>query len=169
MRRTLVAILLALGVIVFTVSLARASIGPPREPPPVDPEVLSDQAPLICRTCRASSCLPAATHSTPQRPTPPPTGRWKHPSPPGDYGFGLAAQPGSYYLYAFGGMVSATAGVDVDRALQHLLASMGSAGAAARAARLRDGGRDRQQILRRRRRRSDRIRHVRRAVLHVRL
>ena len=45
MRRSLAAILLALGVIVFTVSLARASIEPPREPPPSDREVLPDQAP----------------------------------------------------------------------------------------------------------------------------
>ena len=30
------------------------------------------------------------------------------PIPTGRYGFGLAAQPGSYYLYAFGGMVSGT-------------------------------------------------------------
>ncbi len=108
MQRTLVAILLALGVIVFTVSLASASIGPTREPPPVAPEVSSDQVPpdapnMPCLVVPSggNTLDAAATYTTTdwQMETPIPTGR---------YGFGLAAQPGSYYLYAFGGMVSGT-------------------------------------------------------------
>lgn len=107
MRRSLAAILLALGVIVFTVSLARASMESPHEPPLVDREVLPDQAPpdmpnMPCLVVPPSGNLDAAaTYTTTdwQLETPIPTGR---------YGFGLAAQPGSYYLYAFGGMVSAT-------------------------------------------------------------
>jgi uncharacterized repeat protein (TIGR01451 family) len=108
MRRTLVAILLALGVIVFTVSLVNASIGPAREPPPADRAALPDQAspyapnmPCLVVPSGGDTLDPSATYTTTdwQMETPIPTGRSS---------FGLAAQPGSYFLYAFGGMVSGT-------------------------------------------------------------
>jgi uncharacterized repeat protein (TIGR01451 family) len=108
MRRTLVAILLALGVIVVTVSLAGASIGPTREPPLINREALPDQSPpdapnMPCLVVPSGGKTldASATYTTTdwQMETPIPTGR---------YSFGLAAQPGSYFLYAFGGMVSGT-------------------------------------------------------------
>jgi uncharacterized repeat protein (TIGR01451 family) len=108
MWRSLIAILLALGVIVLTVSLANASIEPPREPSLTDQESSPDQTPpevpnMPCLVVPPSGNAPdaATTYTTTdwQIETPIPTGR---------YGFGLAAQPGRYYLYAFGGMVSTT-------------------------------------------------------------
>ena len=107
MLRSLLAILLALGVIVLTVSLANASIESPREVPRSDRVVVADRVPpsmpnMPCLVVPSGpDSIAAGTYTTTewQMETPMPTGR---------YGFGLAAQPGSYTLYAFGGLVSGT-------------------------------------------------------------
>jgi uncharacterized repeat protein (TIGR01451 family) len=96
MQRSLLAMLLALGVIALTVSLVTASIEP------------AGRAAQSARLDLARPDMPclvvlsaAETYTTTnwEMETPIPTGR---------HDFGLAAQPGSTYLYAFGGVVSAT-------------------------------------------------------------
>ncbi|HZY42602.1 MAG TPA: kelch repeat-containing protein [Anaerolineae bacterium] len=102
MQRSLLAMLLALGVIALTVSLATASIEPPRDLPIADRSSQPDR-PDPARPDVPCLVVPSAaeTYTTTewQMETPIPTGR---------HDFGLAAQPGIYYLYAFGGVVSAT-------------------------------------------------------------
>ena len=107
MLRSLLAILLALGVIVLTVSLANASIESPRKLSQSDRVMAADRVPpnmpnMPCLNVPSSGTLDAAATYT--------TTDWQLETliPTGRSNFGLAAQPGSFYLYAFGGMVSGT-------------------------------------------------------------
>jgi hypothetical protein len=86
MWRSLLAILLALGVMILTVSLATASIEPPRKRPLTDRAVADPVPPDLPNMPCLVGPSAATTYTT--------TGR---------HDFGLAGQPGSYYLYAFGG------------------------------------------------------------------
>lgn len=91
MSRTFWAIVLAFSGLILTGSWALASIDhAPATPPPDRPDVPCLVVP---------SSVEAYTTTAWQTETPIPTAR---------HDFGLAAQPGSYHLYAFGGVVSAT-------------------------------------------------------------
>ncbi|MBI5565070.1 MAG: hypothetical protein HY870_09250 [Chloroflexi bacterium] len=102
MQRSLLAVLLALGVIALTVSLAAASIEPPRDLPRTDRSSQPDQ-PESARPDVPCLVVPSAAETYT-------TTDWQMEAliPTGRHDFGLVAQPGSYYLYAFGGVVSAT-------------------------------------------------------------
>jgi len=114
MVRSVLALLLALGVLAFTVVLASASITsaePIRSAPAIhstDRSVPLDRSLPLNQPNPARPDMPclyvpsvAETYTTTE---------WQMETliPTGRHSFGLAAQPGSTYLYAFGGVVSAT-------------------------------------------------------------